>query len=98
MVQNLTLIMITSPELSDMRRKLKQLETKESVQLFTHLYRSFSHNPISTLTLCLLCPMAYEHAFHLLTILAHDLEMTVGLLIQVDKLVQLLESPVFTCE
>ncbi|KAI7953588.1 hypothetical protein MJO28_006135 [Puccinia striiformis f. sp. tritici] len=96
MVQNLTLIMITSPELSDMRRKLKQLETKESVQLFTHLYRSFSHNPISTLTLCLLCPMAYEHAFHLLTILAHDLEMTVGLLIQVDKLVQLLESPVFT--
>ncbi|POW03272.1 hypothetical protein PSTT_11223 [Puccinia striiformis] len=53
MVQNLTLIMITSPELSDMRRKLKQLETKESVQLFTHLYRSFSHNPISTLTLSL---------------------------------------------
>lgn len=96
MVQNLTLIMITSPELSDMRKKLKQLETKDSIQLFTNLYRSFSHNPISTLTLCLLCPMAYEHAFNLLTILANDLEMTVGLLIQVDKLVQLLESPVFT--
>ena len=27
-----------------------------------------------------------------------DLEMTVNILIQIDKLVQLLESPVFTCE
>ena len=27
-----------------------------------------------------------------------DLEMTVNMLIQIDKLVQLLESPVFTCE
>jgi vacuole morphology and inheritance protein 14 len=26
-----------------------------------------------------------------------DLEMTVNMLIQIDKLVQLLESPVFTC-
>lgn len=27
-----------------------------------------------------------------------DLEVTVSLLIQIDKLVQLLESPVFTCK
>lgn len=27
-----------------------------------------------------------------------ELDMTVNLLIQVDKLVQLIESPVFTCE
>lgn len=27
-----------------------------------------------------------------------DLEVSVSLLIQLDKLVQLLESPVFTCE
>lgn len=27
-----------------------------------------------------------------------DLEMTVPMLIQIDKLVQLIESPVFTCE
>ncbi|KAG0151970.1 hypothetical protein CROQUDRAFT_36054 [Cronartium quercuum f. sp. fusiforme G11] len=96
MAQNLNLIMITSPELSEMRKKLKQLETKDSVQLFIHLYRSFSHNPVSTLTLCLLSPLAYEHAFNLLNILANEMEITVGLLIQVDKLVQLLESPVFT--
>ncbi|EGG10056.1 uncharacterized protein MELLADRAFT_47164 [Melampsora larici-populina 98AG31] len=96
MVQNLNLIMITSPELSEMRKKLKQLETKDNCHLFINLYRSFSHNPISTLTLCLLTPVAYEHAFNLLSILANDMEITVGLLIQVDKLVQLLESPIFT--
>lgn len=27
-----------------------------------------------------------------------DLEMTVNMLIQIDKLVQLIESPVFTCK
>lgn len=27
-----------------------------------------------------------------------ELEMTVNILIQIDKLVQLLESPVFTCK
>ena len=29
--------------------------------------------------------------------LSAELEMTVNMLIQIDKLVQLLESPVFTC-
>jgi hypothetical protein len=34
----------------------------------------------------------------LLTFSSGELDMTVNLLIQVDKLVQLIESPVFTCE
>jgi vacuole morphology and inheritance protein 14 len=33
-----------------------------------------------------------------LTLISADLEVTVQLLVQIDKLVQLLESPVFTCE
>jgi vacuole morphology and inheritance protein 14 len=33
-----------------------------------------------------------------LTVRSADLEMTVNTLIQIDKLVQLLESPVFTCK
>jgi len=45
-------------------------------------------------SLCLLA-QAYEHASNLLSIFA-DLEITVPLLVQVDKLVQLIESPVFT--
>lgn len=34
----------------------------------------------------------------LLTHNSAELEMTVNILIQIDKLVQLIESPVFTCE
>ncbi|GAA5894800.1 Vac14p [Sporobolomyces salmoneus] len=94
MVQNLMLIMITSPELADFRRRLRTLDTKDGQNLFSVLYRSWSHNAVATFTLCLLA-QAYEQACALLQIFA-ELEITVPLLIQIDKLVQLLESPVFT--
>jgi vacuole morphology and inheritance protein 14 len=35
---------------------------------------------------------------HSANIFSAELEMTVNMLIQIDKLVQLLESPVFTCK
>lgn len=94
MVQNLSLIMITSPELADFRKRLKNLESKDGQALFTNLYRSFSHNAVATFTLCLLAG-AYEHACSLLPVFA-DLETTMPLFVQIDKLVQLLESPIFT--
>lgn len=58
------------------------------------LYRSWCHNAVAVFSLCLLA-QAYEHASNLLAIFA-DLEMTVQILVQIDKLVQLIESPVFT--
>ncbi|GAA5902463.1 hypothetical protein JCM8208_006895 [Rhodotorula glutinis] len=94
MVQNLNLIMITSPELSEFRKRLRTLDSKDGQNLFVTLYRSWSHNAVATFTLCLLA-QAYEQASALLQIFA-DLEMTVPMLIQIDKLVQLIESPVFT--
>ncbi|KZT05649.1 ARM repeat-containing protein [Laetiporus sulphureus 93-53] len=95
MVQKLNMILITSPELADFRRRLKSLETRQDGQaLFTTLYRSWCHNAVAVFSLCLLA-QAYEHASNLLYILA-DLEITVQLLVQIDKLVQLIESPVFT--
>ena len=94
MVQNLNLILITSPELSILRRKLRNLETREGNLLFTSLYKSWCHNAVSAFSLCLLA-QAYDHASTLLTNFA-DLEISVSFLIQIDKLVQLLESPVFT--
>jgi vacuole morphology and inheritance protein 14 len=116
MVQNLNLIMITSPELADFRKRLRTLESKDGQALFTVLYRSWSHNAVATFALCLLA-QAYEQACSLLQILyvqaktafpidcllmrdtcSAELEITVSLLIQIDKLVQLLESPVFTCK
>lgn len=93
MITNLNMILITSPELTDFRKRLKNLETRDGQNLFVSLYRSWCHNAVATLSLCLLA-QAYEHASNLLSIFP-DLEITVPFLIQIDKLVQLLESPVF---
>ncbi|KAJ5662481.1 uncharacterized protein N7477_010097 [Penicillium maclennaniae] len=94
MVQNLNNNLITAPELSDMRKKLRNPNSTEGQALFVALFRSWCHNAVSTFSLCLLA-QAYEQAYNLLQIFA-ELEMTVNMLIQIDKLVQLLESPVFT--
>ncbi len=94
MVQNLAIILITSPELADFRKKLRNLDSREGQLLFASIYRCWCHNAVAAFSLCLLA-QAYEHASNLLTIFA-ELEITVSLLIQIDKLVQLLESPIFT--
>jgi len=107
MVQNLHNNLIIAPELADMRRRLKNLESKDGQVLFVSLYNCWCHNAVATFSLCLLA-QAYEHASNLLhtlyfllsnfrLITSGDLEITVQFLIQVDKLVQILESPVFTC-
>lgn len=93
MITNLNMILITSSELADFRRRLKNLETRDGQNLFVCLYRSWCHNAVATLSLCLLA-QAYEHASNLLSIFS-ELEITVPFLIQIDKLVQLLESPIF---
>ncbi|KAH9058996.1 vacuolar protein 14 C-terminal Fig4-binding domain-containing protein, partial [Lactarius vividus] len=68
-VQKLSMILVTSPELADFRRRLKSLETqKDSQALFVTLYQLWCHNPVAVFSLCLLA-QAYEHAFNLLGIL-----------------------------
>lgn len=94
MVQNLNNNLITAPQLSDMRKRLRNLDSKDGQTLFVHLFRAWCYNAVATFSLCLLA-QAYEQAYHLLQIFG-ELDMTVNLLIQVDKLVQLIESPVFT--
>ncbi|KAL2258932.1 hypothetical protein VTK26DRAFT_7565 [Humicola hyalothermophila] len=94
MVQNLNNNLITAPELADLRKRLRNLETKDGQTFFVALFRSWCYNAVATFSLCLLA-QAYEQAYNLLQIFA-ELEMTVTILIQIDKLVQLLESPVFT--
>ncbi|QDS71893.1 hypothetical protein FKW77_010214 [Venturia effusa] len=94
MIQNLNNNLLTAPELADLRKRLRNLETRDGQTFFVALFRSWCHNAVATFSLCLLA-QAYEQAYHLLQIFA-ELEMTVNTLIQIDKLVQLLESPVFT--
>ncbi|XP_008327808.1 protein VAC14 homolog [Cynoglossus semilaevis] len=94
MVQTLNTILLTSAELFQLRNQLKDLRTPESCALFCCLYRSWCHNPVATVSLCFLT-QNYKHAYELIQKFG-DLEVTVDFLMEVDKLVQLIESPIFT--
>ncbi|KAL0485225.1 VAC14 [Acrasis kona] len=94
MVQTLNTILLTSKELTDLRKLVKKgLSTPESGELFLILYKSWCHNPVATLSLCLLSK-AYKHASALVASFA-EIEITVSFLVQIDNLVQMLESPIF---
>ncbi|XP_054615716.1 protein VAC14 homolog [Dunckerocampus dactyliophorus] len=94
MVQTLNTILLTSAELFQLRNQLKDLRTAESCALFCCLYRSWCHNPVATVSLCFLT-QNYQHAYDLIQKFG-DLEVTVDFLMEVDKLVQLIECPIFT--
>eukprot|EP00457_Paulinella_chromatophora_P014154 gb/GEZN01014540.1/.p1 GENE.gb/GEZN01014540.1/~~gb/GEZN01014540.1/.p1 ORF type:complete len:285 (-),score=52.91 gb/GEZN01014540.1/:24-878(-) len=94
MVQTLNLILLTAPELFLLRNSVKtSLNTPAGKDLFECLYRTWCHNPVATFSLCLFA-QAYELGTALVYQVA-DLDMTVGLLMQLEKLVQLVESPIF---
>jgi len=94
MVQTLNLILLTSSELFELRRSVKKSLSSESGRdLFIALYKSWCHNPVATFSLCLMA-QAYELAAALVLQIA-DMDITVGFLMQIDKLVQLIESPIF---
>lgn len=127
MVQNLNNNLITAPELADLRRRLRNLDSKvcdvtvrsyvvvlipsrtvnrsslhySKLGVTTRLRPSrsaFSLRPTNRHTICSKSCMSPPYIIHYNTDNhSADLEMTVNTLIQIDKLVQLLESPVFTC-
>jgi len=94
MVETLSTILLTSSELFDLRTKLKELNSSESCQLFCCLYQTWCHSQIATLSLCLLAG-CYPHSVDLIRIVGEQ-EVTVEMLTELDRLVQLLESPIFT--
>ena len=96
MVQQLNRILFTSSELFELRSLLKDMRTDESAALFVTLYKTWSHSPVASISLCLLT-RNYEHAFNL-TLICGDLDITSEFLIEVDQLVQLIESPIFACK
>ncbi|CAF0751901.1 unnamed protein product [Didymodactylos carnosus] len=94
MVKILSSILLTSTELHELRVKLKNLQTNDSATLFVCLYKTWCHNPVATVALCLLS-QNYDHACTLVQLFS-NMEVTVDFLIEIDKLVQLIESPIFT--
>ena len=92
MVQMLNLILLTADELEPMRSKLKGALTKttaekESAKLFETVFNAWCHSPVSALSLCFLA-QSYDLA-SVMIVNFGDAEITVGLLMQVDKLVRL---------
>lgn len=135
-MQKLNIILITSPELADFRKRLKSLETRVSqlmvyiagtrfvdvfffcskmgrlcllrcigrgaimLSLFSpcvYLLRRTNMPRIYSRSCELFFRITFELSEPLVLFLSADLEITVPMLVQVDKLVQLIESPVFTC-
>ena len=111
MVQTLNLILLTASELNDLRSILahsvisaderpgsrsenKQVSTKGASKVFSTLFRCWCHNPVATFSLCLLA-QSYEVSFALVRRFSQMEDVSVGFLMQIDKLVHLLESPIF---
>ncbi|GLJ48313.1 hypothetical protein SUGI_1019740 [Cryptomeria japonica] len=95
MVQALNLILLTSSELAELRALLKQsLSNKAGEDLFVALYSSWCHSPMATISLCLLA-QAYQHASAVIQSLVEE-DINVKFLVQLDKLIRLLETPIFT--
>ena len=67
----------------------------DAASVFHLLYRTWVVNPTATFSLCLLA-QAYDLCARIMAAFA-ERTITVGVLMQCDKLVQLLESPIFLC-
>ncbi|CAH9134316.1 unnamed protein product [Cuscuta epithymum] len=94
MVQALNLILLTSSELSSLRALLKQsLVNSAGKDLFLSLYASWCHSPMAVISLCFLA-QAYQHASSVVQSLVEE-DVNVKFLVQLDKLIHLLETPMF---
>jgi len=98
LVERLTFVIVASTSYSRLRavlmgqtKTMEYAETKE--ELFFALFNTWSYNPVSTLTLCLLTKN-YELAYRLMPRFT-QIEMDTSKLIALGSLVHLIESPVF---
>jgi vacuole morphology and inheritance protein 14 len=110
MVQTLNLILLTASELHDLRTSLAGSFTQDlsgggggevgeipspgSDNVFATIFHCWCHNPVATFSLSLLA-RAYDLSFALVKRFAEMEDVSVGFLMQIDKLVHLLESPIF---
>ena len=107
MVQTLNLILLTASELHDLRSSLagsfvdgagaknRERALPESRDVFATIFHCWCHNPVATYSLSLLA-QAYDLSFALVKRFSEMEDVSVGFLMQLDKLVHLLESPIFT--
>jgi len=94
-VQILNLVLLTAAELSPLRNLLSTCLTSstENQEVFTLLFKTWCHNPAAVYSLCLLAH-AYDLSASLIRELDHT-DVSVGFIMQGEKLILLLESPSF---
>lgn len=94
MVQALNLILLTAPELIDLRSLIQlSLMSEEGANLFVALYNCWCHNSVAAISLCLLA-QAYRHSATIIREI-NEADVTPSMLAQLDRLVHLIESPIF---
>ena len=97
LIERLTLVIAASPQYKTLRDilmgKVRPEYASSKEELFFTLFKTWSTNPISTLTLCLLS-RNYELAYRLIPRFT-QIEMDTPKLIALGSLVQLIESPGF---
>ncbi|CDH10949.1 probable Vacuole morphology and inheritance protein 14 [Zygosaccharomyces bailii ISA1307] len=91
MIQILSTNLLTASEVASLRKKLRN---GDDGMFFNTLFKSWCYNPVSVISLCLVSEN-YELAYSVLQAYV-NYELTLNDLVQLDVLVQLLESPVFT--
>ncbi|SMN22674.1 similar to Saccharomyces cerevisiae YLR386W VAC14 Protein involved in regulated synthesis of PtdIns(3,5)P(2) [Maudiozyma saulgeensis] len=90
-IQILSTNLLTAPEMSMLRRKLRQ---SEDIMFFNLLFKSWCPNPVSVIALCFIAEN-YELVYAILQIYSnHDIKLND--LVQLDILIQFFELPVFT--
>ncbi|CAH8677089.1 unnamed protein product [Schistosoma rodhaini] len=94
LVQALNRILLTQPVLHNFRKQLRCINTKAQCQLFEKLYRAWCFNPVSLLALCMLTEN-YKHCSRLVKSFG-DIVITVETLCDMDQLIQMIESPIFS--
>lgn len=95
MVQALNLILLTGSEVRELRNVLKEARTEQQgTANFAALYSCWAHSAGALLSLCFLT-QAYDHACDIVHSFA-TLPIGAEVLVQMDRLVQLLETPAFT--
>ncbi|XP_008813536.1 protein VAC14 homolog [Phoenix dactylifera] len=94
MVQALNVILLTSSELTGLRALLKKsLVHPAGKDLFISLYSSWCHSSVALISLCLLA-QAYHHTNFIIQSLGED-DINEKFFRQLDKLIRLVETPVF---
>eukprot|EP00658_Telonema_sp_P-2_P040043 TRINITY_DN2864_c0_g5_i4.p1 TRINITY_DN2864_c0_g5~~TRINITY_DN2864_c0_g5_i4.p1 ORF type:complete len:533 (-),score=191.77 TRINITY_DN2864_c0_g5_i4:37-1569(-) len=94
-IQVINDLLLTATEFRNLQEILRQgLDNAHCRELFSALYSSWCYNAVASVSLCLLTS-AYSHSSELLQKFG-SIPMNVERLVQLDRLVLLLESPAFT--